>query len=282
MLVMNLTLAACLACCLCLCGCGEKTSITTSSLPDGRSATVLTPPTPGDSIEETFVQVSSKPLFDPSNMDHRKIRAAIHLQINHGIDVQIGSRNSSGLVIMPRRDGPELTRDDLGKVKELDLSGKSLSDLSPLAGLTEIKSLYLNNNPLSDIASLSDLRDLWALSLNRCQLVDLTPLKNLNGLVYLNLDNNQIRDLAPVAGLKGLEIIGLSGNQIIDLTPLGGFEKVYHLELADNHITNLSPLADLISLKYLSLDNNPDLTRGEIDKLQKALPKCEIYSNAKK
>ncbi len=279
---MNLTLAPFLACCLCFCGCGEKTSITTSSLLDGPSATVSTSSKSEGSDEQNYEQFSPRLLFDSDNMDHRKIRAAIHFQSNYGIDVRIGSKNSSGLIIMPRRDDPELTRDDLGKVKELDLSGKGLSELSPLAGLTGINSLYLNDNPLSDIGSLSNLKGLWALSLNRCQIANITSLKNLNGLVYLDIGNNQIRDIKPIAGLKVLEIIGLSGNQIIDLTPLAGFEKAYHLELADNRITNLSPLADLISLKYLSLDNNPDLTQSEIDKLQKALPSCEIYSNAKK
>jgi hypothetical protein len=28
--------------------------------------------------------------------------------------------------------------------------------------------------------------------------------------------------------------------------------------------------------------NNPDLTKAQIDELQKALPKCKIYSSAKK
>jgi Leucine-rich repeat (LRR) protein len=249
---------------------------------------VPAPPKPKGSGEENPALISPKPrepvkpLFDPDNLDHRKIRAAIHLQNNYGINVRIGARDSSGLVIMPRRDGPELTREDLVKVKELDLSGKGLSDLSPLAGLTGTKSLYLNNNPGSDIAPLSGLKGLWALSLSRCRIVSLTPLRNLNGLVYLNLDHNQIRDLTPVAGLKGLEIFGLSGNQILDLTPLAGLKKLYHLELVGNRITDLSPLANLISLKYLSLDNNPSLTKAEIQKLQKALPRCEISHNATK
>jgi len=222
----------------------------------------------------------AKPLFDSNKVDHRKIRVAIHLQVNHGIDVRIGSRNESGLVLMPRRDGPKLTQADLVKVRELDLSGKGLSDLSPLAGLTGVKSLYLNDNPLSDLAPLSGLTGLLTLSLNRCQIVNLRPLRNLDGLVYLNLDNNQISDLTPVVGLKKLEILGLSGNEVTDLTSLVGLDNLYHLELVGNRITNLSPLAKLTKLKYLSLDNNPNLAMFEVNELKKALPKCEIEHNA--
>jgi len=32
----------------------------------------------------------------------------------------------------------------------------------------------------------------------------------------------------------------------------------------------------------LYLEHNPDLTKAQIDELQKALPKCRIYSNPKK
>ncbi len=279
---VNLTLLISPACCLFLCGCGKKNMNPALPLPNGQSKAVLDLSEPRDYTGENFSKILHNPLFDHGNLDHRIIRTAIHLQSNHGIDARVGSMNSSGLVIMPRRDGPELTRDNLGEVKELDLSAKELSDLGPLAGLTAVKSLYLNNNPISDISPLSNLRNLWALSLNGCQMENLMPLENMNGLVYLNLEKNHVRDLAPIAGLKRLEIIGLSGNQIINLMPLAGMEKVYHLELAENRIKDLSPLAGLENLRYLSIENNPDLTEAEVVKLQKALPKCEVRSNARK
>jgi len=38
-----------------------------------------------------------------------------------------------------------------------------------------------------------------------------------------------------------------------------------------------------MSMSALRLNNNnPDLTKAQIDELQKALPKCKIYSSAKK
>ena len=41
-------------------------------------------------------------------------------------------------------------------------------------------------------------------------------------------------------------------------------------------------LEKLTQLKRLSLDFNPNLTKAQIDQLQKALPKCQIKSNPKK
>jgi hypothetical protein len=41
-------------------------------------------------------------------------------------------------------------------------------------------------------------------------------------------------------------------------------------------------LEKLTQLKHLMLHDNPDLTKAQIAKLQKALPNCKISSNAKK
>jgi len=50
----------------------------------------------------------------------------------------------------------------------------------------------------------------------------------------------------------------------------------------ESHITDLKPLAGLTKLEELKFWDNPNLTRAEIGKLQKALPKCEIDHNATK
>jgi hypothetical protein len=41
-------------------------------------------------------------------------------------------------------------------------------------------------------------------------------------------------------------------------------------------------LEKLTKLEFLDLRDNPDLTKAQIDQLQKALPKCDIRSNPKK
>lgn len=69
-------------------------------------------------------------------------------------------------------------------------------------------------------------------------------------------------------------------NQITDLAPLAGLTKLEVLTLSNNQITDLTPLAGLKQLQSLRLRGNPDLTQAEVDKLQKALPNCEISYEA--
>ena len=83
-------------------------------------------------------------------------------------------------------------------------------------------------------------------------------------------------------GLKKLEMLSFTDNQITDLTSLAGLMKLELLSSADNQITDLKPLAGLTKLETLYLDDNPDLTKAEIGKLQKALPKCNITHNTTK
>ena len=54
------------------------------------------------------------------------------------------------------------------------------------------------------------------------------------------------------------------------------------LHLNGNQLTDVKELEKLTQLEMLFLANNPDLTNAQIDQLQKALPKCKIYSNPTK
>ena len=59
-------------------------------------------------------------------------------------------------------------------------------------------------------------------------------------------------------------------------------EKVTILDLRRDKLTDVTGLEKLTKLEELNLSNNPDLTKAQIDELQKALPKCDISSNPKK
>jgi Leucine-rich repeat (LRR) protein len=81
--------------------------------------------------------------------------------------------------------------------------------------------------------------------------------------------------------LTQLKLLTLGNNQLTEVKGLEKFTQLTYLILNDNKLTDVKGLGRLAKLRQLGLYNNPDLTKTQIDELQKALPKCEIGHNAK-
>ena len=141
---------------------------------------------------------------------------------------------------------------------ELWLSGNYISDLSPLAGLTNLTSLAVGWSEigLSDLTPLAGLTNLTMLNLGGNQISDLSPLAGLTNLEQLFLHSNQISDISPLAGLTNLEILWLEDSEVSDLAPLSGLVNLTELNLDRSQVTDLSPLAELVNLQELSLTGN--------------------------
>jgi len=157
----------------------------------------------------------------------------------------------------------KLTKADLEKVTELHLYSKQLTEVpKELEKLTNLKKLRFDDN----------------------QLTDVTGLEKLTKLTRLNLYDNKLTEIPKgLEKLTKLKELWLSGNQ---LTNVKGLEKLTQLTRLDLYKTQLAELPkglkNLTQLTYLNLFFNPDLTKAQIDELQKALPKCRIDSNPTK
>ena len=116
------------------------------------------------------------------------------------------------------------------------------------------KQIYKRTGELTE----ADLDKATSLILSYNELTEVPKgLENLNQLTSLHLWNNQLTDI------KGLE----------KLTQLKS------LRLENNQLTDVKGLEKLTGLTELYLMDNPDLTKAQIDQLQKALPKCVIASD---
>ena len=100
------------------------------------------------------------------------------------------------------------------------LDQNQISDISPLANLTNLTALLLEHNQISDISPLADLTSLTELYLAYNQISDISPLADLTSLTRLYLRDNQISDISPLANLTSLTELGLDENQIRDIRPL--------------------------------------------------------------
>ena len=105
---------------------------------------------------------------------------------------------------------------------------------------------------------------------------DLESVKTL--FLFLNELTQVPKDLEK---LKQLTELHLNNNKLNNVKGLEKLGQLKYLHLENNNLTNLKGLESLTHLKELDLNNNPDLTKAQIDQLQKALPKCKISSNPK-
>jgi Leucine-rich repeat (LRR) protein len=90
----------------------------------------------------------------------------------------------------------------------MDLSGNSIFDLTPLFGLKHLSELNLSDNKIFDIDVLATLPKLKSLNLTNNPVQDLTPLLEIDSLEYLDITRTQ----ASFQLLKQLEKKGVIVN----------------------------------------------------------------------
>ncbi len=147
-------------------------------------------------------------------------------------------------------------------VSQLELNGIGISDLSPLANLSNLTELELSGTGISDLSPLANLSNLTNLSLDGTSISDLSPLANLSNLTRLYFFHETgISDLSPLANLSNLTNLSLDGTGISDLSPLANLSNLTRLYFFHGTgISDLSPLANLSNLTQLSCFVNADIS----------------------
>jgi Leucine-rich repeat (LRR) protein len=163
-------------------------------------------------------------------------------------------------------------------VTHLNLHNSAVTDLTPLAGLTDLVWLDLedimawqNNTTqrLTDLTPLAGLTNLRRLDIDHnSALTDISPLAGLVNLVELDLNDTIVRDISPLSGMTRLEYLDLRATPVTDFTPLANLTALRELELDTatwwstpfTGIADLSPLAALTNLEYLEMRNHRGLT----------------------
>ncbi len=133
------------------------------------------------------------------------------------------------------------------------IHGSAITDLDPLAGVTELAGLSLSeNHALVDLAGLEALVEVHGgLDLfGNMKLVDLGALANLESVGLLLLAESVVSDLALPALQEASEVWVLRNAQLTALSGLAGLSSVGTLRLEHNPaLTDLSDLAALTQVE---------------------------------
>ena len=105
---------------------------------------------------------------------------------------------------------------------------------------------------------------------------------DLEKVTGLGIHQNQLTSVEGLEKLTQLEHLSLYNNKLTDVKELEKLTQLKVLYLSQNQLTDVKGLEKLTKLTFLNLNNNPDLTKAQIEELQKALPKCRILSDPTK
>lgn len=119
----------------------------------------------------------------------------------------------------------------------------SITDLTPIKGLTKLEGLRLSMNPVSDISALAGMLQMDRLDLGRTQVRDLSPLKKMSKLTELMLDDTPVQDLSPLAGATSLERLSIKRTRVSDLSPLKSLRKLKFLYVGGSPVESAGGLA---------------------------------------
>lgn len=168
-------------------------------------------------------------------------------------------------------------------LRELVVTGiHPLSDVSPLANLTNLTILSFGNNSVSDISVLANLTNLTRFSISGTQVTDFSVLANFTKLTELELGSSALSDISVLTNLSNLtelKLFNLPGvdfsvisqlpnltrleiwsSGLSDISALAKFPNLTHLGVRFNEISDIAPLVANIGLgigDYVDLRNNP-------------------------
>jgi hypothetical protein len=141
-------------------------------------------------------------------------------------------------------------------------------DISSVLGLEYARNLFTlrlgDNQYISDVTPLAGLTNLTTLVLNQNRIRDVSPLAGLVNLTDLDIHHNQIRDISALSGLTKLRRLAIRENPIRDISPLEGIVAIQVLILSSTDVNDISPLLAMRSLEHLDLRECP-LDRSAYD-----------------
>ena len=225
------------------------------------TATAQTVDIPDPTLRNYIERVLGKAAGDPITVTEMATLTSIAIQEQEkGVSDLTGLDHAINLTELYLYDSHSISDispvASLTNLTSLGLGGNPISDISPVAGLTNLTSLGLGHNQISDISPVADLTNLTSLGLGHNQISDISPVAGLTNLTSLGLGHNQISDISPVAGLTNLTSLYLRGNPISDISPVAGLTNLIELYLGENSISDITAVAGLTNLIELYLGEN--------------------------
>lgn len=150
-----------------------------------------------------------------------------------------------------------------------------ISGIGPLALFTDLKELTISGTSVSDFSSLTQLRNLEKLRISRNPVSDLSFLYSMPQLTELDLSSLRIYEAEFLQNLQKLEVLNLSNTPLKSIAPLTRTYHLRYLDISNTQVKNLRPLKELVLLDNL-ICFNTGLKENSIRTFRKWRPSCNV------
>ncbi len=137
----------------------------------------------------------------------------------------------------------------------LESDNNSITDISPIAGLSSLESISIHGN-VEDISALSSSTGLKYVLFPDNEITDISVLSNMKELESIDFTNNKITDISALKSLTKLYEVYIGGNNISDISALSNSINMVYLHLEDNQISDISAITNMSQLEDFSANNN--------------------------
>ncbi|SFU45553.1 Carbohydrate binding module 27 [Clostridium sp. DSM 8431] len=151
-----------------------------------------------------------------------------------------------------------LTKADMAKVKNLDAKNLGITSLEGLEYATNLRDLDVTGNSITDVTPITSLMSLKYLSLDNNSVTDamLNTLSSMTSLLSLSVTGTKVTNIDPVAKLVNLKYLYISNTDVSDLTPVKGLSELRYLYLCNTKVKDIAPVYSCQKLMILGISGN--------------------------
>ena len=158
---------------------------------------------------------------------------------------------------------------ELSELRTLDCSGTKVSDINPIRNLNKIKELNISNTNITDISNLKYANVVQNFKADNTKIDDISVVNFFKDLNNLSISNTDVENITPLLRCINLTNLDISGSKVSDLSPLSNLLKLYDLDVSNTPVSDLSPLQNLVNLHFLNIEGTEVTDLSPLDGLTK-------------
>ncbi|MCF6241490.1 MAG: leucine-rich repeat domain-containing protein [Bacteroidales bacterium] len=154
------------------------------------------------------------------------------------------------------------------KATKLDISGRSIEDISPLSKFSALKKLNISHTNVVDLYPLRNLNKMEELDLSATKVKNINALQYMSSLSRLIIDSTLLEDISVLENMDSLKTLSMQYTKVDSLAPLEYLENIETLKLSGMPITNLKTFAGYTKVKVFVFDNTKVHSLSGIEKMK--------------